>query len=163
MVIIFFIVGMIVLDQAVKYWAFTVLQVQGSIPILENIFHLTYVENRGGAFSIFNNKVEIFIILTIIIIGVMVYALRAHQIHTKLGRWSTYFVIAGGIGNLIDRIFRGFVVDLFDFCFLDFPVFNIADIFICLGCFSFLFYFLFQHDRVSTSRHKQKDSEDTEL
>lgn len=145
MPIFFLILTLIALDQLVKYWAFTVLQPLTTIPILENIFHLTYVENRGAAFSLLMNRRWLFVMLAVVVVSAAVIALRKGIIQTKTGKWSLYFITAGAIGNVIDRIAHGFVVDLFDFRLIHFPVFNVADIFICVGAVLFFVYIMFQH------------------
>lgn len=135
------------IDQAVKYWAFTSLQAQHTIPLIENVFHLTYVENRGAAFSLFAqfDSRWIFVMLACIITVVILVVLQKKLMQTALGRWSLVLVAAGAVGNAIDRVVHGFVVDLFDFRLVSFPVFNVADIFICVGGALFVIYFLFQH------------------
>lgn len=135
------------LDQAVKYWALTSLQAQHTIPLVENVFHLTYVENRGAAFSLFAqfDSRWIFVTLACIITVVILVVLQKKLMQTALGRWSLVLVAAGALGNAIDRVAHGFVIDLFDFCLIGFPVFNVADIFICVGGALFVIYFLFQH------------------
>lgn len=144
---------MIALDQVVKYWALTSLQAQQTIPLLENVFHLTYVENRGAAFSLFAqfDSRWIFVALAVIVSVAIVVVLYKHLIQTALGRWSLVLVAAGALGNAIDRVAHGFVVDLFDFRLIHFPVFNVADIFICVGGALFVFYFLFQHKDKDTA------------
>ena len=138
---------MIAADQAVKYWAFTSLQPQNSIPIIENVFHLTYIENRGAAFSLFArfDSRWIFVALAVVITIAIFSVMRKDLIQTKLGCWSLVMVAAGALGNAIDRVIRGFVVDMFDFRLIHFPVFNVADIFICVGGVLFILYFMFQH------------------
>lgn len=144
---------MIALDQVVKYWALTNLQAQQTIPLLENVFHLTYVENRGAAFSLFAqfDSRWIFVALAVIVSVAIVVVLYKHLIQTALGRWSLVLVAAGALGNAIDRVAHGFVVDLFDFRLIHFPVFNVADIFICVGGVLFVIYFLFQHKDEDTA------------
>ena len=138
---------MIALDQVVKYWAFTSLQAQHTIPLIENVFHLTYEENRGAAFSLFAqfDSRWIFVTLACIITVVILVVLQKKLMQTALGRWSLVLVAAGALGNAIDRVVDGFVVDLFVFRLINFPVFNVADIFICVGGALFVIYFLFQH------------------
>lgn len=75
------------------------------------------------------------------------YAFYKKLILTKVGRWSLAFVAGGAVGNLIDRILHGYVVDMFYFELIDFPVFNVADIFIVIGGFLFAYYILFQYDK----------------
>lgn len=138
---------MIVVDQAVKHWAFTVLQPQHTIPLIENVFHLTYIENRGAAFSMFAkfDSRWIFVALAAVITLAICYALSKKLMQTALGNWSLILIAAGAVGNAVDRVARGFVVDMFDFRLIHFPVFNVADIFICVGGVLFVIYFMFQH------------------
>lgn len=153
---------MIVLDQVVKYWALTSLQAQHTIPLIENVFHLTYVENRGAAFSLlaqFDSR-WIFVALAVIITIAIFIVLRIDYIQTALGRWSLVLVAAGALGNAIDRVIHGFVVDLFDFRLIHFPVFNVADIFICVGGVLFVIYFMFQHkDKVPEKKASAEQPE----
>lgn len=153
---------MIVLDQVVKYWALTSLQAQHTIPLIENVFHLTYVENRGAAFSLLAQLDSrwIFVALAVIITIVIFIVLRIDYIQTALGRWSLVLVAAGALGNAIDRVIHGFVVDLFDFRLIHFPVFNVADIFICVGGVLFVIYFMFQHkDKVPEKKASAEQPE----
>lgn len=138
---------MIAADQAVKYWAFHVLQAQGTIPVMDGVFHLTYVENRGAAFSLFAqlDSPWLFVALAAVITLVILVVLYRGIMQSRTGQWSLVLIAAGAIGNAVDRAARGFVVDLFDFRLIHFPVFNVADIFICLGGLLFVFYVLFQH------------------
>ena len=155
---------MIVLDQVVKYWAFTSLQAQHTILLIENVFHLTYVENRGAAFSLFAqfDSRWIFVVLAVVITIAILIALSKNWIQTSLGRWSLVLVIAGALGNAIDRVVHGFVVDLFDFRLINFPVFNVADIFICVGGALFVIYFMFQHKDKTPEEDEQMMETDSD-
>ena len=140
---------MIVVDQVVKHWAFTVLQPQHTIPLIENVFHLTYIENRGAAFSMFAkfDSRWIFVALASVITLAICYTLSKKLMQTALG-------------NAIDRVARGFVVDMFDFRLIHFPVFNVADIFICVGGVLFVIYFMFQHkDKPNDKNEAVNDNE----
>ncbi|MDK2563109.1 signal peptidase II [Romboutsia sedimentorum] len=136
------IVLLIGIDQASKIWALNSLKEMESIPIIENVFHLTYVENRGAAFGMLQNNQSIFIIVAL---TASVFGL--YYLHTKkvnfLGKVSIILIIAGAIGNLIDRIRIGFVVDYFDFRFIWEYVFNIADIFVVVGTIMLCAYIIF--------------------
>ena len=145
MLAILSVVAMIILDQLVKYWTVSVLKAAGSIPILENVFHLTYVENRGAAFSILQGQKFFFILVTVFVLTMIIIAFHKKWIMHFSGKWALLMVAGGAIGNLIDRIFRGFVVDMFDFCLINFPVFNVADIFVVCGGFLIAFYVMFIH------------------
>ena len=151
---------MIAADQLVNYWAFTSLPAQHTIPLIENVFHLPYVENRGAAFSLFAqfDSRWIFVALAVIITAAIFAVLRERYIQTALGRWSLVLVAAGALGNAIDRVIHGFVVDMFDFRLIHFPVFNVADIFICIGGALFVIYFMFQH-KDDEETDKQSDSD----
>lgn len=153
---------MIVVDQAVKHWAFTVLQPQHTIPLIENVFHLTYIENRGAAFSMFAkfDSRWIFVALAAVITLAICYALSKKLMQTVLGSWSLVLIAAGAVGNAVDRVARGFVVDMFDFRLIHFPVFNVADIFICVGGVLFVIYFMFQHkDKPNDKNEAVNDNE----
>lgn len=159
---------MIALDQAVKLWALTSLQAQHTIPLIENVFHLTYVENRGAAFSLFAqfDSRWIFVALACVITVVILIALQKNYMQTVLGRWSLVLIAAGALGNAIDRVAHGFVVDLFDFRLIHFPVFNVADIFICIGGALFVIYFMFQHkdkQPENDNNNEEQGSETDEL
>ena len=81
---------------------------------------------------------------------------------TVLGRWSLVLIAAGALGNAIDRVAHGFVVDLFDFRLIHFPVFNVADIFICIGGALFVIYFMFQHKDKQPENENNNDQQGSE-
>ena len=129
------VICLIVIDQIIKIAVINNIY-NSSITIIKGILNLTYIENTGGAFGIGNNNTLMFIIVNIIVI-----TLIAKFIISKKDEISTYIlislglIIAGGIGNLIDRIFRGFVVDYIDINpLIKYPVFNLADICVVVGC-----------------------------
>ena len=130
---ILIVVAIVILDRVTKYYAITYLKDIGSIEIVKGIFSLTYVENRGAAFGILQNQRWFFIILTIIIsIGIVYYIFTQSNVDSLL-RISLSMILGGAIGNLIDRIKFGYVVDMLHFTLIDFPVFNIADCFVVTG------------------------------
>lgn len=139
--------GLLVLDQAVKWWALHILQPMGTLPLIENIVHLTYVENRGAAFSFLAeyNARWLLALLAFAVTGVIFWMLYQKKVQTALGRGALTAIAAGAIGNALDRVFYGFVVDLFDFRGIHFAVFNVADIYICVGAALFAYYVLVQH------------------
>ncbi len=145
MISVLSVILMIALDQLVKYWTVSSLKPVGSIPILENVFHLTYIENRGAAFSILQGQKWFFVCITVAVLAAIIYAFRKNMIVHASGKWALLFIAGGAIGNVIDRIFRGFVVDMFDFCLINYPVFNFADIFVVVGAFLFIYYVMFKH------------------
>ena len=125
--------AVIVFDRVVKKLVVSNMVPWETIPVIEDIFHFTYVQNRGAAFSMWQGQWIILIgfpIVAIMVGLVLIYLKRDKW--DKLMLTSVAMICGGGLGNLIDRIMLGYVVDLFDFRV--FPVFNIADIFICVGC-----------------------------
>ena len=121
------------LDQLSKYWVLNYLQEIGSIPVIQNVFHLTYVENRGAAFGMFQNNQMIFVVVALIASIAGLYMLHSKKINSKICKFSIVLIIAGALGNLIDRVRLDFVVDYFDFVFIWNYVFNLADCFIVVG------------------------------
>ena len=141
------IIALIVIDQISKYLALNNLANIGSIPIIENIFHLTYVENRGAAFGMFQNNQIVFIIVAVVASIVGLYYIYKKKLNL-LGNISIVLIIAGAIGNLIDRVRLGFVVDYFDFRFIWDYVFNVADIFVVVGTILLCIYIIvFEKDK----------------
>jgi signal peptidase II len=125
--------GFIGLDQLAKLWAKTVLQPVGTLPGIKPIFRFTYVENTGAAFNIFEDMRPFLIVVTIIALLVLAYVLIKKRPKDRLEWLALVCIFAGGAGNLIDRIVQGYVVDLFQFTFVNFAVFNVADIFVVGG------------------------------
>lgn len=130
------------LDQLSKYWALNYLQEIGSIPIIQNVFHLTYVENRGAAFGMFQNNQIIFVIVAIVASIFGLYYLHTKKVNL-IGKFGIVLIISGAIGNLIDRVRLGFVVDYFDFRIVWEYVFNVADVFVVVGTLMLCIYILF--------------------
>lgn len=121
----------LIADQAVKHLVRTTMVEGQSIPVIENIFHITYIENPGAAFGILANQRMLFLILTALIVGVMVYLYFSLHNKKSLTAISLGIVVSGAIGNFIDRFMQGTVTDFLDFRI--WPIFNIADICICVG------------------------------
>lgn len=135
------------LDQLSKIWAINDLKAIGSIPIIQNVFHLTYVENRGAAFGMFQNNQIVFIIVAVVASIVGLYYIYKKKLNL-LGNISIVLIISGAIGNLIDRVRLGFVVDYFDFRFIWDYVFNVADIFVVVGTILLCIYIIvFEKDK----------------
>lgn len=148
------IVVLVGLDQLVKYLTVTHLMLK-PIVLIENVFELTYVENKGAAWSILENQIWFFILMTVIILALIAYAFYKKMIYTKLGQISLVLICAGAIGNLIDRITHGYVIDMFSFKLINFPVFNVADICIVCGGILFVYYMMFQHDKYAEKAGKK--------
>ena len=124
------------LDQGSKLLAVTYLKNKDDIILLPGVLQLKYLENRGMAFGMFEGKIPVFVILCFVFLGVFIYVYR------RIPKTSYYlpltvtslFMVSGAVGNCIDRVFRGYVVDFVYFSLINFPVFNVADIFVvCSG------------------------------
>ena len=120
-------------DQLIKYWTVTVLQPIGSSPLWQGVFHLTYVENTGAAFSMLEGRQGFFIFVTIAALLFMIYLYKTGMFKGVLGHLCIALILGGAIGNFIDRLRLGYVIDMFDFCLINFAVFNFADICITIG------------------------------
>ena len=132
----------LILDQAVKYWTTVNIVVDtGEAKLIPGFIHMANVHNTGAAFSFLEGARWFFVILCILFCLLVVYVLVKNIITNRTARWMAVLVMAGAIGNCIDRIVCGYVVDMFEFDFLifgkAFPVFNFADIYITLGAIIF--------------------------
>ncbi len=123
----------IVLDQITKAIAVKFLKNGAAIPVINGIFQWNYVENRGAAWGMLANQRWIFMTISTIAIVVMLAYLYLTENESRLYTVSISIIASGGIGNMIDRVFLGYVVDFMDFCLIDFPVFNVADSLVCIG------------------------------
>ena len=136
------IVVVVALDQLTKYLIQANLELNSSIPLIDGIFHITYIHNYGAAFSIFQNKTGFLIAMQLIVIAVVLVYLVKRQ---RKDHWclllSLSLIAAGGVGNLVDRAMNGYVVDFLDFRV--WPIFNTADISVCVGCGLLILYMFF--------------------
>ncbi len=136
------IAGLIWIDQLVKNWAYISLKEAASIPIIRGIFQLTYAQNIGAAFSILENAKWFFILTALIITAVILFSIIRIVSHPKFSMKDKStaitlvlfaMIVAGALGNVIDRIMYGFVIDMFDFVLIHFPIFNVADSYIVVA------------------------------
>ncbi len=140
-------IAIVALDQLVKLWCVNILEPIGKIPIIDGIFNLRFVENTGAAFSMLRGNTAFLIVVPLLAAAFMVYILASRKIKSRIGSWGITLILAGAVGNLIDRIFRGgAVVDLFDFELINFPVFNVADIAVTVGAILFFIFLIFIYD-----------------
>ena len=140
------IVGIILIDQIVKYIIRSAMYVGESIPVVRDVFHITYVQNRGAAFNMLDGQSLILTLVPAVAIIVAIWYMEKHLNEHWTLILSLGLVISGGIGNLIDRTILGFVTDMLDFRF--WPVFNVADIAVCVGAgFLILYTLLFYEEK----------------
>lgn len=137
----------IALDQFTKYWAIKYLKGNEPLVIIENFLEFNYVENFGAAFGILQNKRVFFVLITLIVIVLILFFLKRNIYCLNKGiKISLVMLIAGAIGNLIDRIRFGYVIDFISVKFkngYEFPVFNIADSFIVISTILIVYMILF--------------------
>ncbi len=146
-------------DQFVKYLTTLNFSSGESLDVIPSVFRLTYVENTGGAFSMFSDKSWGIWVLAgisaVAIIAIIIIMFKARL--GVLGKLSLCFILGGAVGNLIDRLVLGYVVDMFQPLFINFAVFNVADIFITVGGILLVIYILFVH------KWKKKGKEEPEI
>lgn len=129
------IAGIIFLDQLSKWLTVINLGLGETFPLIEGVFHFTYVRNTGAAFSIFNEPDERWIFMsisTVAIIALSIYLWKNRK-GSKLLCIALSFIVGGGIGNMIDRCILKYVIDMLDFRLINFAIFNVADSFVCVG------------------------------
>ncbi len=113
-----------------------------SIPVIKGVFNITYVKNTGASFGMMAGARWFFVAVTVILIAAVIYYAVKNKITDKFFLVSASFVVGGGIGNLIDRIATGAVVDFFDFCLINFAIFNVADCFVVVGVILMAIYYI---------------------
>ncbi len=124
----------VIADQITKYLAVLNLREIDTFPIIKDVIHFTYVENRGAAFGMLKDHRWVFMIISSVVICIILYGMFKYRYYFHpLMMTGLSFCVGGGIGNMIDRVINGFVVDFIDFTLIDFAVFNVADTFVCIG------------------------------
>ena len=144
MIYLIFILGML-LDYVTKIWAIDTLKGKADITVIEGFFDFSYLENRGAAFGIFQGRVYLLAFVTMIIMAVLFVMYQKTKKKTKLLTISTALILTGAIGNLIDRLRYGFVVDFISWHWKNtyyFPTFNVADICITVGTGLLILYII---------------------
>ncbi|MBE6644774.1 MAG: signal peptidase II [Ruminococcaceae bacterium] len=151
----------IALDQLTKWLSVKYLAPIDTLPIIKDVIHLTYVENRGAAFGMLANHRWVFIIISTVTIVLLLYLLFSGRLSSnKLYTVSVAMIISGGIGNMIDRTLLGYVVDFIDFRLINFAVFNGADSFVCVGAGILMLGLVL--DIIAESKKQKQNTEDRE-
>ncbi|MBQ9757460.1 MAG: signal peptidase II [Clostridia bacterium] len=158
---VYFAIGfaIFVADLLTKILAKTHLSELGSVPLLEGVFHLTYVENRGAAFGMMQGRGLFFVVVALLFVAVAIWVSVKIKNKPPLLNLGISFMTAGALGNMVDRILSGYVVDFFDFALINFPVFNVADIFVCLGAGALAVFFVFFEEKWRKEQKGEKDSD----
>ena len=141
------------LDQFVKFLITSHMALYDTKPVIKQVFHITYIQNKGAAWGSLQGKRYFLLAITILVLAFLVYF---YVRMLKLNKYKDLrilfiFVFSGAVGNMIDRIRLGYVIDMFDFRLINFPVFNVADIYVTVSvvCFAVLILFYYKEDDFS--------------
>lgn len=150
----------IILDQWTKHLASANLKGQSPVILVKNVFQLCYLENRGAAFGLLQNQRIFFLISALVILIAAIWIYRKLPFHKRYLplRLCIIGICAGAIGNMIDRVWLGYVVDFFYFNLIDFPIFNVADIYVTVSTFALviLILFYYKEDEFEDLFHRRK-------
>ena len=131
--------GIVAADQLSKFWTVANISLYEQIPAIDGLFHLTYVQNTGAAWSSFQGMIWLFALVFAVFAAFIIWEFPKKRLpFTTFERFCIVAVFAGGLGNMIDRVRLGYVVDMIAVDFINFPVFNVADCFICCGCIALM-------------------------
>ena len=126
-------------DQFTKYLTVANIALYGDVPFIPGLLRLTYVQNTGAAFSSFEGQQWLFALIFVVFTALVFYEyFKRTMPFTRLEWWCIFAVYGGGLGNMIDRFRLGYVVDMIETTFMEFPVFNVADCFITCGCIALI-------------------------
>ena len=153
---------LVAVDQLVKYLVLQNIPLGGHVPFIPHLVELTYVQNTGAAFALFEEHTWLLALVSLAMSVVLIIALWKGFFRHPLGRLTLTLLLAGAVGNLIDRAFRGFVVDMFNLLFMNFAVFNVADICVVVGGISAGLYYLFLADKLEPGRKGSGEHDDAE-
>ena len=134
----------VVLDQLTKLWVVENISLHSQVSAIPGLFHLTYTQNTGAAWSSFEGMIWLFALVFAVFTVAIVWEFSQKRMpFTTFERWCIAAVYAGGLGNMIDRLRLGYVVDMIEVEFIRFPVFNVADCFITCGCILLMLHLIF--------------------
>lgn len=141
---VLFVAGATALDQLTKFLVVENISLYGHVEFIPDVLSFTYVQNTGAAFSSFRGMQWLFLVVFIVFTAGVVWEFSKKKMpFTTFERWCIAAIYAGGLGNMIDRLRLGYVVDMVKTEFMNFPVFNVADCFITCGCVLLLVHLFF--------------------
>jgi signal peptidase II len=154
MIVLYFILSLLLvgLDQWVKLEIVSAIPLGESHVVIPNLLSLTYLQNTGAAWSIFEGKIGFFAIITVVAVAAILFLMMKNRQGHFLLLVGFSFILAGAIGNFIDRVRLGYVVDMFQLDFIQFPIFNVADMSLCIGVLCLFIYTIFE-ERLKGSKH----------
>ena len=142
LLLIAIIVGIVCIDQLTKWLAVIYLQGEQSFPIWKDVLHFTFAKNEGAAFGMLSNHRWVFMIFSAVAIVALLVYLFYFRPKNRFVNITLAMIIGGGIGNMIDRCYLGYVIDFIDFTLIDFAIFNVADSFVTVGAFMLMGYLI---------------------
>lgn len=148
-------------DQLLKYWVVRHLEIGQSAAFLPGLVRLTRLHNTGAAWGSFSGSTALLTAVTAVLLVTVAWLVLKKIIRHPLGLCAAMLVLGGGIGNMIDRICRGYVVDMFDLEFMDYPIFNLADCFVVVGVILGAVYYLWFYDKYDGRKAKHDDGADS--
>lgn len=151
---------LVVLDQAVKFLVRANIPLGGHVSFLPHVLELTYVQNTGAAFSLLSEHTWLLSLISAVVVAAMAVVLLRRVITHPLGIIPAVLVLSGGLGNLIDRVFLGYVTDMFSTLFMNFAVFNVADIFITVGGALLAIYLIFFYEKLEAKKEADRSGDD---
>ena len=154
--------ALVAVDQIVKYLVMTHIPAGGHVPLIPYLVELTYVTNTGAAFSIFSEHTWALALVSLVMSLALALALWKNLFRHPFGKLALTLLLAGAVGNLIDRACRGYVVDMFNVLFMRFAVFNVADICVVLGGIAGGIYYLFLMDKLEPKKEEPHDGADAD-
>lgn len=146
MLAVYFLISLVLIgiDQWIKYWTVANISLHETMEFIPSVLSLTYIRNTGAAWSILEGRMGFFFVVTMIAVVVVTYLLIKHRTEHWLFTVGLSFVLAGALGNFIDRMRLGYVVDMFQTEFMNFPIFNVADVSLFIGVAFIFIYTLFE-------------------
>lgn len=140
-------IALVAADQLVKYWTVSHLALGESAPFLPGVMQLTRLHNYGAAWSSFSGKTVLLLVVTAIMLIAVTVLLVRRIVRHPLGVTACLLVLGGGLGNMVDRVLHGYVVDMFDLLLFNYPIFNLADCFVVVGAILGAIYYLFLYEK----------------
>ncbi|QTJ51746.1 signal peptidase II [Dolosigranulum pigrum] len=143
--IIYYIIAMILigLDQLSKYLTVQEIALGEVVPVIPNVLSLTYIRNSGAAWSILEDQMIFFYVITVVVVGALIYFLHTEGKRSSIASTGIAFIMGGAIGNFIDRLHLKYVIDMIRLEFINFPIFNVADMALTIGVIILIGYIVY--------------------
>lgn len=151
---------LVVIDQVTKLLVRTHIGLHEKITVIPGVVGLTYIRNTGAAFSSFSGGASILAIVSLVMTALIAVAIWKNWLRHPAGQWILAVIMAGAFGNFIDRAFLGYVTDMIDTLFMNFAVYNFADICVVLGAIAMAVYIVFFYDKLEGRKAPEKEHTD---